>query len=77
MRPPLRGKRDAARRLVDGARRAVAEAIAPPQRGDAGEESPEVARDARPAGDIDARFDAARERLRSKVAPREETERGR
>jgi hypothetical protein len=57
--------------LVDGVRRSVADVIAPQERGEVSEDQPRpaVRREERPAGDIDARFDAARERLRSRVAP--------
>jgi hypothetical protein len=73
VRPPLRGRRDDARRLVEGVRRTVAKTIVPPGRGDA--EAPrERAAEERLAIDVDARFDAARARLRSSVAPRDDEE---
>jgi len=65
VKPPLRGKRAVARRLVDGVRRSVADVIAPPAR-DTGQAPPA---EAAAPDDVDARFDAARERLRSTVAP--------
>jgi hypothetical protein len=51
--------------LVDGVRHAVADVISPPAR-DTGQAPPAES----PApDDVGARFDAARERLRSTVAP--------
>jgi hypothetical protein len=58
---------------MDGVRRSVAETIAPPRRsGRADPLRDEPTRPARADGEVDARFDAARERLRSSVAPRDE-----
>jgi len=54
-------------------RRSVAEVIAPPWRARAGEPPADAPdRSEAPAVDTDARFDAARERLKSKVAPPDE-----
>jgi hypothetical protein len=69
VKPPLQGRRDAARRLVDGVRRTVAEVIAPAARVDIAEKPRESARPTAPVSDSDARFDAARERLRTTIAP--------
>lgn len=77
MRPPLQGRRDAARRLVDGVRRTAAELIAPARQDEPTEPkeqieptSPTAAATPLPA-DSDARIDAARARLRANVAPRD------
>jgi len=54
-------------------RRSVAEVIAPPSRAQVGEPPADAPdRNEATAVDTDARFDAARERLKSKLAPPDE-----